>query len=117
MSADHLSPPAVESHSERRELESRKPGTGAVGRLPSEKARHFGEFLYQAGSWERPRRVVAKAEIIPGHERDTNRRFVVTNRTDHSAEDEYDYYVEPRLGRYGCGSSSSGLVSRRQLGM
>jgi len=59
-----------------------------------EKVRHFGEFRYQAGSWERPRRVVAKAEIIPGHERDTNRRFVVTNRTDLSAEDEYDYYVE-----------------------
>ncbi len=59
-----------------------------------EKARHFSEFLHQAGSWEQPRRVVAKAEIIPSHERDMSQRFVVTNRTDLSAEDEYDYYIE-----------------------
>jgi Transposase DDE domain group 1 len=40
--------------------------------------RVFGEFLYAAGSWDRPRRVIAKAEHLPGDK--ANPRFVVTNR-------------------------------------
>jgi hypothetical protein len=58
--------------------------------LPS---RLFTGFWYQAGTWDRPRYVVAKAEA---NEQGTNRRFVVTNRP--GAEllpgPTYDEYVE-----------------------
>ncbi|MGH3848203.1 MAG: IS1380 family transposase [Pseudonocardiaceae bacterium] len=42
----------------------------------------FGECLYQARSWEQPRRVVIKAEIVynPRGEPKDNPRFVVTNK-------------------------------------
>ncbi len=43
------------------------------------KQRLFSEDLYQAGSWEHGRRVVYKAEAM---EQGTNRRFVVTTRSD-----------------------------------
>jgi hypothetical protein len=39
--------------------------------------RVFGEFEYAASSWDRPRRVIAKAEHLPGDK--ANPRFVVTN--------------------------------------
>lgn len=53
------------------------------------KVRLLGETTYQAASWPHPRRVVMKAEVLaPG----TNRRFVVTSRTD-EAQDCYDWYV------------------------
>jgi hypothetical protein len=39
--------------------------------------RAFGEFRYAAKSWDRPRRVIAKAEHLPGDK--ANPRFVVTN--------------------------------------
>jgi len=39
--------------------------------------RLFSGFWYQAGTWERPRWVIAKAEA---HGRGTNRRFIVSNR-------------------------------------
>jgi Transposase DDE domain group 1 len=39
--------------------------------------RVFGEFAYAAGSWDRERRVLAKAEHLPGDK--ANPRFVVTN--------------------------------------
>ena len=41
----------------------------------------FGETLYQAQSWSRPRRVIYKAEVVshPGREPRNNCRFVVTN--------------------------------------
>lgn len=41
-----------------------------------EKQRTFQAFSYQADSWERPRRVVAKVEYLP---QGPNTRFVVTN--------------------------------------
>jgi hypothetical protein len=41
-----------------------------------EKQRLFGEFLYKAGTWERKRRVIAKAEHT---EKGANPRYVVTN--------------------------------------
>jgi hypothetical protein len=60
---------------------------------PAEPSRLFGGFWYQAGTWERARYVVAKAEA---HAQGTNRRFVVTNRP--GAEllpcPTYDAYVE-----------------------
>jgi hypothetical protein len=39
--------------------------------------RVFGEFRYAADSWDRPRRVLAKAEHLPGDK--ANPRFVVTS--------------------------------------
>jgi hypothetical protein len=37
-----------------------------VGRQPSEVRRYYANFTYQAGSWAKPRRVIAKVEWHPG---------------------------------------------------
>ncbi|MDP9379008.1 MAG: IS1380 family transposase [Chloroflexota bacterium] len=55
-----------------------------------EKVRLFCEGLYGAGSWERERRVVYKAEAM---EKGTNTRFVVSTRTDEPKE-LYEWYAE-----------------------
>jgi hypothetical protein len=49
-----------------------------VGRPPQEVRRYYASFRYQAGSWTKPRRVVAKVEWHPG---ELYRRvgFIVTN--------------------------------------
>jgi hypothetical protein len=54
------------------------------------KVRLVGETGYQAGSWDAPRRVIIKAEILPPG---PNIRFVVTNRTE-EPETLYDAYVD-----------------------
>ncbi len=56
-----------------------------------ESQREFGEFLYQAKTWEQPRRVVAKVEV---NEVGINRRFVVANRTDLAPGRLYDHYTD-----------------------
>jgi hypothetical protein len=48
-----------------------------------------GETLYQADSWDHPRRVIIKAEALP---QGPNTRFVVTTRPD-PPESLYDWYV------------------------
>jgi hypothetical protein len=53
--------------------------------------KEFTEFAYQAGSWDRARRVVAKVEVMAVG---INRRFVVTNREDLSAAALYQHYVQ-----------------------
>jgi Transposase DDE domain group 1 len=53
------------------------------------KHRLFSEDLYAAGSWERERRVVYKAEAM---EQGINRRFVVTTRND-VPEELYEFYA------------------------
>lgn len=61
-----------------------------------EKVRLVAQTLYQAGSWDRPRRVVYKAEAL---DRGPNTRFVVTTRADPPAA-LYEFYVdrgEPEL--------------------
>lgn len=59
------------------------------------KQRLFDCFAYQCDSWDRQRRVIAKAEC---HAEGTNLRFVVTNRPGvESAADgqrEYDHYIQ-----------------------
>src|SRR6516165_4182144 len=45
--------------------------------VTKEPQRLFDGFWYQAGTWDRPRWVIAKAEA---HAKGTNRRFIVTNR-------------------------------------
>ena len=54
------------------------------------KARLVDETAYQAGSWDRPRRVVYKAEALV---KGPNTRFVVTTRSD-PPEALYDFYVD-----------------------
>jgi hypothetical protein len=58
-----------------------------------EKVRLLGEATYQAGSWDRERRVVYKAEALA---KGPNTRFVVTNRPAQSvsATQVYDDYVD-----------------------
>jgi hypothetical protein len=54
------------------------------------KVRLLGEASYQAGSWETPRRVVIKAEVLA---QGPNTRFVVTNRPE-EPQSLYDAYVD-----------------------
>ena len=49
-----------------------------VGRPPQEMRRYYSSFSYQAGSWNKPRRVVAKVEWHPG-ELCPRVGFIVTN--------------------------------------
>lgn len=56
----------------------------------AEKVRRLGEVIYQAESWEQPRRVIVKAEALP---KGPNTRFVVTTRAD-PPEALYDWYVQ-----------------------
>lgn len=57
-----------------------------------EKVRLIAETCYQAGSWETPRRVVYKAEVLA---KGPNTRFVVTNRpAGVVAQTVYDEYVD-----------------------
>ena len=51
-----------------------------VGRPPHEVRRYYASFSYQAGSWNKPRRVVAKVEWHPG-ELFPRVGFIVTNMT------------------------------------
>jgi len=51
-----------------------------VGRPPHDVRRYYTSFRYQAGSWTRPRRVVAKVEWHPG-ELYPRVGFIVTNMT------------------------------------
>ncbi len=51
-----------------------------VGRPPHDVRRYYASFRYQAGSWTKPRRVVAKVEWHPG-ELYPRVGFVVTNMT------------------------------------
>jgi Transposase DDE domain group 1 len=54
------------------------------------KAKLFGEDTYQAASWEKKRRVVYKAEVM---EQGTNRRFVLTTRSD-KPKALYEFYAQ-----------------------
>jgi hypothetical protein len=60
----------------------------------AEKVRLLGETVYQAESWQHPRRVVIKAEVLP---KGPNTRFVVTTRSD-PPEALYDWYVDRGAG-------------------
>ena len=61
-----------------------------VFRLTGEKVRLLGEGEYQAGSWERARRVVYKAEWL---KKGPNPRFVLTTRSD-APDALYDWYIQ-----------------------
>src|SRR5260370_24201037 len=51
-----------------------------VGRPPNDVRRYYANFSYQAGSWTKPRRVIAKVEWHPG-ELVPRVGFIVTNMT------------------------------------
>ena len=54
------------------------------------KQRLLSEAVYQAGSWQRGRRVVYKAEAM---EKGTNTRFVVTTRRTADPKELYEFYA------------------------
>ena len=70
------------------EAQRQRAATGA------DKVRLLGETVYQAESWEHPRRVIIKAEALA---KGPNTRFVVTTRTD-PPEALYDWYVDRGAG-------------------
>ena len=70
------------------EAQRQRAATGA------EKVRLLGETVYQAESWEHPRRVVIKAEALA---KGPNTRFVVTTRPD-PPEVLYAWYVDRGAG-------------------
>jgi hypothetical protein len=55
----------------------------------AQKVRLLGDLVYQADSWDHPRRVIVKAEALP---KGPNTRFVITTRAD-PPETLYDWYV------------------------
>jgi hypothetical protein len=61
-----------------------------VGRPPKEVRRYYASFSYQAGTWDKPRRVVAKVEWHPG-ELYPRVGFIVTNLS-RSAERVVAFY-------------------------
>jgi hypothetical protein len=61
------------------------------------KARLFGEDLYEAGSWQKQRRVVYKAEVL---QKGSNRRFVLTTTND-EPKTLYEFYAHRGEGRTG----------------
>ncbi len=61
-----------------------------VGRPPNDVRRHYASFSYQAGTWDKPRRVVAKVEWHPG-ELHPRVGFIVTNLS-RSAERVVKFY-------------------------
>ena len=66
---------------------------------------------YQAESWPRPRRIVAKIEVTP---QGSQRRFVVTNHTGPPAEVYRDFYVQRgRVPEQPIGEMKNGLQADR----
>jgi hypothetical protein len=66
---------------------------------------------YQADSWPRPRRIVAKIEVTP---QGSQRRFVVTNLTEPAAVVYRDFYVQRgRIPEQPIGEMKNGLRAER----
>ena len=70
------------------------------------KQRHFHEITYAAKTWDRERRVIVKAEVLP---KGPNVRFVVTNLTD-APETIYDE-------RYTARGDMENRIKEQQLGL
>ncbi len=67
-----------------------------AGRPPQEVRRYYSSFSYRAGSWNKPRRVVAKVEWHPG-ELCPRVGFIVTNLA-RPAERVVAFYNQPCEG-------------------
>ena len=72
-----------------------------------EKQRHFHEVEYAAGSWDRKRRVIIKAERL---KQGPNSRFVVTNLPEPSPDEIYD-------GIYTARGDMENRIKEQQLGL
>src|ERR1700687_4002354 len=72
--------------------------TRPVGRPPNEVRRYYANFTYQAGSWTKPRRVIAKVEWHPG-ELYPRVGSIVTNMS-RPAERVVDIYNKCGRGRH-----------------
>ena len=70
------------------------------------KQRNFQEIRYAAGTWDRQRRVVVKAEVLP---QGPNVRFVVTNLRD-APQSIYDGWYTPR-------GDMENRIKEQQLGL
>src|SRR5690625_8010634 len=59
--------------------------------------RHYGSRTYQAGTWNKSRRVVIKAEVTRYQQRDPrdNARFLITNLP-HASQHVYEQVYAPR---------------------
>jgi hypothetical protein len=68
------------------------------------KQRHFHEFRYAAGTWDRERRVIVKAEYL---DQGPNARFLVTNLAE-SPQEMYD-------GRYTARGDMENRIKEQQL--
>lgn len=72
--------------------------------------RVFHDFLYAAGSWSRVRRVIAKAEYLPGaKDGKANPRFITTNLTGDGRELYEDNYCQR--------GDSENRIKEQQLGL
>ena len=81
-------------------------------RLDGRSHRVFGELSYAAGTWDRPRRVIAKAEYLRGGNgalAKANPRYVVTNL----AGDARELYEEVYCQR----GESENRIKEQQLGL
>ncbi|GJQ27890.1 MAG: IS1380 family transposase [Phycisphaerae bacterium] len=72
-----------------------------------QKVRNFHEVPYAAQTWDRPRRVIVKAERLA---QGPNVRFVVTNLTDRTPSDIYD-------GLYTARGAMENRIKEQQLGL
>lgn len=63
----------------------------AVFEATGKKQRLFSESFYSASTWDKKRRVIAKAEYNSIGE---NNRYVITNLPIEQAEDVYDFYIQ-----------------------
>ena len=73
----------------------------------SKKARIFDDVYYRAGSWEKPRRIIMKAEWF---EKGGNPRFLVTNLETNTQELYDEFYVQR-------GASSEHRIKEVKLGI
>jgi hypothetical protein len=71
------------------------------------KQRRFHEIKYAAGTWDRKRRVIVKAEYLP---EGPNVRFVVTNLAEQNPEEIYD-------GLYTARGDMENRIKEQQLGL
>lgn len=75
--------------------------------ITQQKVRNFHEVQYAAQAWDRPRRVIVKAERLA---QGPNVRFVVTNLSDRAPTDIYD-------GLYTARGDMENRIKEQQLGL
>ena len=80
-------------------------------RIDGRSHRVFGEMSYAAKSWDRPRRVIAKAEYLRGHggQAKANPRYVVTNLAGDAQTIYEDIYCQR--------GESENRIKEQQLGL